>query len=528
MREGAWGRLRSTVPPVTFPAWTSFMTGTGPGQHGIFDFTRRVPGTYQIEFVNATYRRRPTIWRILSDAGRRVGVMGVPATYPPEPLNGFQISGFDAPVAVGIDRSFVYPPALYDEIRREVGEYRTTDFQEVRIGPGWHRMAYRSILDVLAVKQDIASYLLQREPWDCFMVLFGEADTVSHHFWLYHDPASPRYPVQPGLGEFGDAIRTVYRRLDEAVGALRALAPDASVLIVSDHGFGGAGDKAVYINRRLAECGLLRFRRRGITTVGADAAKRLALRLPAGLQERAFRLAGPWAGALESRSRFAGIDWAGTRAFSEEQNTNPGVWINAQRGEPQGTLPPDEYESTCDAAIEALTTWRDPVTGQAVVTRARRREDVYQGPYVADAPDIVVEFALDGGYSYAVQGSGGRPGPSVRVLDRSEHLGAKGQGMNGTHRPEGVLLLAGPGVRSGIQLHGARIIDVAPTALHLLGLPVPSYMDGRVLTEALTVDRPVTYVDVPLPEAGGRTPYSPAEEAVVDARLRALGYREDP
>jgi len=544
MRDGAWGRLRSTVPPVTFPAWTSFMTGVNPGQHGVFDFTRRIPGAYQVEFVNATHRRRPTLWCLLSDAGLRVGVMGVPATYPPEHLNGFQISGFDAPVAVGIDRTFVYPPELYDEIRREVGEYRTTDFQEVRIGPGWHRAAYRSILEVLAVKQDIAAYLLQREPWDCFMVLLGEADTVSHHFWLHHDPASPRHDPA-GAEEFGDAIRTVYRRLDEAVGALLALAPAAHVLIASDHGFGGAGDKAVYLNRRLAECGLLRFRRRGIVDSGTDAAKRLALRLPAGVQERLFRLAGPTAGALESRSRFAGIDWTGTRAFSEEQNTNPGVWINVRGRESQGTVPSGEYESARDAVIEALRTWRDPVTGRAVVALARRREEVYQGPYVGEAPDIVVEFALDvgrafqpargleslrheQGYSYAVQGSSGRPGPSVRVLDRSEYLGAKGRGMNGTHRPEGVLLLAGPDIRAGAHLQGAHITDVAPTVLHLLGLPVPSYMDGRVLKEVLTL------IQAPLSlqgrGAGGEgqppTPYTPAEEAAVAARLRALGYLE--
>ncbi len=529
MREGAWGRLRSTVPPATFPAWTSLMTGVNPGQHGIYDFTRRIPGTYQVEFVNATHRRVPTLWRILCDAGLRVGVMGVPATYPPEHLHGFQISGFDAPVAVGIDRSFVYPPELYDEIRQAVGEYRTTDFQEVRIGPGWHAMAYRSLLEVLAVKQAIAAYLLQREPWDCFMALFGEADTVSHHFWLHHDPASPRHLA--GAGEFGDAIRTVYRRLDEAVGALLALAPGAHVVIASDHGFGGAGAKAVHINRRLAECGLLRFRRRGIADAGTDAVRRLALRLPARVQERVFRRAGPWTGALESRRRFAGLDWAGTRAFSEEQNTFPGVWINQRGREPQGTVPADEYESARDAVIAALRAWRDPVTGQAVVAHAWRREEVYQGPYVSEAPDIVVEFALDHDYSYAVQGSGGRPGLSVRVLGRREYLGAKGPGMNGTHRPEGVLLLAGPGIRSSIHLSRAHITDVAPTILHLLGLPVPSYMDGRVLTEAL---RPPPSPPRTGEGKGGRgdgerlvsTPYTPAEEAAVAARLRALGYLE--
>ena len=112
MEGGAWGRLRSTVPPVTFPAWTSLATGTNPGRHGIFDFTQRVPGAYRVEFVNATFRRQPSVWRHLSKAGRRVGVMGLPAAYPPEAVNGFFISGFDSPVATGIDRSFVHPPKL--------------------------------------------------------------------------------------------------------------------------------------------------------------------------------------------------------------------------------------------------------------------------------------------------------------------------------------------------------------------------------------------------------------------------------
>lgn len=117
LREGSWGTLLSTVPPATFPAWSSFLTGLNPGRHGIFDFTRRKFGTYEVEFVNSTYRRGRSLFRIASEAGKRVGVIGVPATYPPEKVNGFLISGFDAPVATGIDPSFVYPRELFSEIR---------------------------------------------------------------------------------------------------------------------------------------------------------------------------------------------------------------------------------------------------------------------------------------------------------------------------------------------------------------------------------------------------------------------------
>ena len=97
MKNGAWGRLASILPPVTPPAWTSFMTGKNPGKHGIFHFLGARPGTYKLSYLNAASRRAKTIWRILSDAGYTVGTMNVPFTCPPEHLNGFQISGMDTP-----------------------------------------------------------------------------------------------------------------------------------------------------------------------------------------------------------------------------------------------------------------------------------------------------------------------------------------------------------------------------------------------------------------------------------------------
>src|SRR5438445_316217 len=121
MTRGTWGRLRSTVPPATFPAWTSLVTGVNPGRHGIFDFSARVPGTYRVRFVNGSHRRAPALWTRFSAAGRRVAVLTVPATYPPEPVAGVMVSGFDSPLATAIDGSFVHPRALYAEIQGPVG-----------------------------------------------------------------------------------------------------------------------------------------------------------------------------------------------------------------------------------------------------------------------------------------------------------------------------------------------------------------------------------------------------------------------
>ena len=171
--SSSYGPLSSTHPPSTFPAWTTFMTGKNPGKHGIYDFTQHREDVYGIQFVNSTFRKGKTLWQLLSECGKRVGVLGLPATYPPEPINGFLISGFDSPVTTGIDRSFTYPRELYGELKKKLGPYTITDFQELRIGKGWHEDALDKILSTLERKAAYANYLLKKESWDCFMVLFG-------------------------------------------------------------------------------------------------------------------------------------------------------------------------------------------------------------------------------------------------------------------------------------------------------------------------------------------------------------------
>src|SRR5438309_1167924 len=287
MAAGAWGPLRSTVPAATFPAWTSLVTGVNPGRHGVLDFTERVPGTYRVRFVNGSYRRVPALWTRLSAAGRRVAVLTVPATYPPEPTCGVMVSGFDSPLATAIDGSFVHPRALYRDIQRAVGRVPFADFQEVTTGPGWHARALARLLDGVARRTKLAAWLLARERWDALMVVFGESDTVAHHFWRFHDARSPRHAPGP----FASAIARVYEALDRAVGRLLAAAPrDTAVAIVSDHGSGGASDRVVHLNRRLEECGLLGFRRAAAGDRAARLVRTAALRaVPARLQGSLIR-----------------------------------------------------------------------------------------------------------------------------------------------------------------------------------------------------------------------------------------------
>jgi len=527
VRSGARGVLRSTTPPVTFPAWSSFMTGVNPGKHGIFDFTRRVPGTYEVAFVGSRERRVPTMWRALSEAGKRVAVLGVPTTYPPEPVNGIMVGGFDSPVATGIDGSFVYPRAFYEEMTRAVGPYAITDFQELTIGPGWHADALPKILRAIDRKRDLARYVLRREAWDCFMVLFGEADTASHHFWMFADPRSPRYDPAGGA-MFGDALRTVYRRLDDALAALLvALPADATVLVASDHGFGGAGTTVLHLNRWLAEQGWLAFRRgrRALGAKAARGARRLALAaLPRGVQERLVRRAGrDLARRLESWSRFGAIDMTRTRAFSEELNYAPSIWLNVRGRDPHGLIDDGgEYDRVADEISAALMTWRHPETGRPIVRRVHRRAELYRGPCVAEAPDLVIELALEDGYSFPCLPTTPSEPRSLRRLVAREHVAGKGGGMNGSHRPEGLWVLSGPGVAQSPSAE-ASIVDVAPSVLHLAGLAVPAWMDGRLLPGIVGAAR----VDA----GGPAVPIvadAPDHDAELRRRLHALGYLGEP
>jgi predicted AlkP superfamily phosphohydrolase/phosphomutase len=130
MKEGCAAPLPSTTPPVTFPAWSSFMTGLPPARHGIFDFTQKLPGQYRLRFVNATDRAAPSIFRRVSDVGESVLVLGMPASHPPEPVEGLLVCGFDAPVSTGTDEKSASDPALYREITATAGPWMRPELNE--------------------------------------------------------------------------------------------------------------------------------------------------------------------------------------------------------------------------------------------------------------------------------------------------------------------------------------------------------------------------------------------------------------
>ncbi len=520
--EGARAPLNSTTPPMTLPSWSSMLTGCNPGRHGIFDFVRKVPHEWALEFTNATHRAVPTLMRVLSERGMRAASVAVPTTWPPEAINGVVVSGFDGPVSTGIDASFCHPKSVYREIKDRFGGMKFADFQESNIGEGWHDAALDALLREIPRKQAIGEWLMSTERWDCLMLLFGESDTVSHHFWMFHDERSPRFQANASSRLKG-AVEAVYARLDEALGCLIDAAGPEHIAVVSDHGFGGAGTHALYLNRFLEEHGWLHYRRdvqvSGLGS-GSGLASKLraaaATRIPASLQGKVYRAVPDTVlGSLETQSRYGDLDLELTRAVSDEMNYAATIRLN---------LPEDALEERLAAFQELralLLEWE--VDGRKVVSDVYRREELYEGDRVKDSPEVIVELNLRDGYSYTLLPSARvQKGTTWRRLEPSEYPGGKGLGMNGTHRQHGVLALWGEGVRAG-ETVAAGMPDIAPTLLHLMGEAVPVHMDGSVLMAALEAGEAPKAAEAIV---DGRAPKSASEEEAeaIRARLERLGY----
>lgn len=497
--NGAAMPLRGLTPPITYPAWTTCVTGVNPGLHGLVDFTEMIPGKYALRFMNSRDRAAPALWNILSGAGKRVCVLGVPGSYPPEPVNGILAAGFDSPVSDAMDRSFVYPRSVYPILR----EWHFAEFQEHRITSRWYPEALRSLESKIRIKEAIALDLLLSEPWDFFMVVFGEADTVSHHFWPLEDPGSPRRSEDMAVPQH--PIRSIYERLDAVVGRIMEhVDAETLVLVVSDHGFGGADNKALHINNYLAENGWLRFK----AGTGSLLKKAVLRWAPVRGRGRLFRLFRKYAEKAESRSRFGGIDWRHTRAWSDELDYFPSVRLNLAGREPSGIVAPD----TCKMVIMELCALLEGLPG---VAKAYPRAEVYTGPHVAKAPDIVLDLDWEGGYRHSCTRA--RGGPVIESLPPARWPGGKEAGCSGVHKNPAFLA-----VNRKIETEAPGLLDIAPTVLAYLDTPGPDMEGVPLFSGEGSRGAPASTEWTPLP---GKA-YTKEEEQLLEERMRILGYFE--
>lgn len=516
--RGAQGELTTIIPPYTPVAWPSIMSGHNPGQHGVFDFMYRdthEPG-FKISFYNRSHVDARFIWQLVGDQGRKVGVMNIPMTYPPEPVNGFIVTGLMTPPETG----YTYPPELADELEREVGEYLITE-----------RNLYTSDLDALLDelftvvdrRADAVDHLMATKDWDLFIVVFTSTDVACHQYWKYIDPTHPDYTPE-GAEKYGDAILRVFQRIDDHLPRLLAhLDDDDYAFVLSDHGFGTLHN-FIYANSILMRLGLLRFKRHpwamllslmfkvGLTPLNVY---RLMHRLNMGSandRRRRKKVRNMMKMAFLS---FDDVDWSRTQAYALGNFGQ--LYLNVKGREPQGIIEPGEqYERVRDEIIEKLRAFRDPRSGKQVLGKILKKEEVYTGKYLDVAPDVLY-FPADerdmvfGKYEF---------GSNV-VVDPAF-------ATSGQHKMNAVFAAAGPGIQPGATVQAGEVLDWAPTLLYALGLPIPEDMDGRVLTEvfdpAFLEQHPIQYTDATDATTGQKQRFSEEDEDKIRDRLQGLGY----
>jgi predicted AlkP superfamily phosphohydrolase/phosphomutase len=524
LRErGAWGSLWSTIPFVTAPAWTSFATGKHPGKHGLFDWRLPLRGNDTFRrFANASHIQEPRFWELLANAGRRVGLLNVPMTYPPRPTNGFIVSGMLTP---SLQHHFAEPRALEETLREIPGfqiDLRMAHYDDGNVGK-----FVQDLSRMTRARFEAARLLVERYDPDLFMIVSIGPDRIQHIYWHILDPQHPRHDSGKAA-RLAPLLKQWYCELDSLIGQLIASRPSETLTIVmSDHGFGPAV-KRIDLNRWLASEGFLNFNGREFQKrrwqFYVDALLRRNKRLHKLLSTAKKLLLGSGDMPLNERSLTVAslIDRCNSQAYSGT-STEQGIWINLAGREPRGVVQADKgYELVRDQIMAKVTGIRDPDTDQQVVSRACRREDVYEGGRIADAPDIILTLADGYEVGVGIMLLGSR---FIFPVDGHYLLGS------GNHRRDGVFIIEGPGVQPGRAASDKSIVDLAPTILHLMGHPIPGDIDGSVMTDifkpAFSETHPVITSGVEKTQAGADdsdSVFTEEDERTVYERLAGLGY----
>ena len=518
IENGSSGILQSTIPPVSPAAWSTFITGKNPGLHGIYDFFDIWPNTYKLRILNASMRKGKSFWKYAEEAGKRVCLINVPFTFPPEKVNGIMISGMDTP---SYDSDFIYPVELKEELVKNTGKYRVdTHISDIK---NYEKMNEDELLDVfkehvfeqIDIHARAALYLMKKEEWDIFVIVFTSADRSQHHYWKFY---------QRNEGALSKVISQVYEKIDSCIGEiLKESLPDTNIIIMSDHGAGPI-ERVVVLNNWLKERGYLATRgenrKPDLKIKIYRAAKRL---FPTEIKKKLKSMFPEMKSKLSSFLILSGIDWNKTKAFAE--GFYGSIYINTSNGRPLGTVRSEDYDFVCNKIIEELKDLIDPKTGIKPVKEAYRKKDIYFGDSIDSAPDIVIQPVR--GYQFV--GDFMRLQHAGSLKEKEVFMDALRTRVSGTHTPEGILIMQGDSIKKGEKITGAEIGDLPVTILGLLGIPIPEDMSGRFLKDILNKTSKVKYI------SGGEAPqessvgqdvrvYTEKEEEAITKQLRNLGY----
>jgi len=419
-RSWAWGELRSSIPYLSPPAWTTAVTGVNPGKHAIFDFQRRLPGQQVVVNETAASRRAQPIWNMLRDSGLRSLVLNIPMTDPPDEMNGLCIAGFPHLDATG----FTYPP----ELEQKLAGYEL-ERMELHLIAGKEDSLLASYMRGIETRKRIVLDWLADESFDMIWAVFTETDRIQHTFWIFMDPENPSFD-SAAAARYGGAIHDFWVAQDRALGEiLAAVAPEAAVLVLSDHGFAP-----------------LRYELR----------LQNLLRLPESpLTER------------EANS-----------VYSYDPADACRIYIARRGRDPNSPWSAEEANRIRDKVAGLLRHVADPRTGQPICAEVRTGEELFHGTYAEKGPDLVVVPSA----GYLVTEGDRSGGPGAVLVPHSPTVSAWHK-MNGIYALRGQAIV--PGRRDGQGGRPFTLTDIVPTVLYLLDQPVPQGLDGTVMTPAI-------------------------------------------
>ena len=488
--QGTWARLQTTADIVHVSAWPSIFTGTTPDKHGLYHAYVMQPGQQGPLRPRPDQSPFPFLWKLLSDQGKRCVIMDAFMTCPLQHFNGTQIvewgtwSWFWEPT--------ITPAALKKDMQKKFGPYPAEDHSKVMTPPDCEGFRQR-LLAAVGKKTQVVKWLLERDEWDLFLVVFGETHPAGHYFWHLHDPSYIACPPG-GAGTLQYALRDIYIALDQALGELlQSVDKNTTILLVSGDGMGPNYSGSHILNDLLIRMGLLRMQSRNGHASGeqregsgesrqgrTDFLSTLRHLVPVSWRIAVSQTLLPHhvKEKLSLRWLTAGMVWDQTRAFLIA-NANEGyVRINLKGREPQGTVEPGkEYESLCQAIYQTAKSMVNPATGKTAARAVHKTDDMYHGPCRSLMPDIIINWNNEAQVTTELLTE------KYGLVCSNEPGFALNPYYTGNHRPNAFTLALGPDISRGAVLEGVSILDLAPTILSCFGIEPPAYMDGKVRRE---------------------------------------------
>jgi len=442
MREGSYGYLESVIPTLTVPAWNCLATGKNPGKIGCFGFVQKAYGTYDFRFPSSLVKKANNIWDILSDHGKKVFVFNAPNIQYAYKINGYMVAG---PLCISEER-LTYPASLRKDLDKINYEGDINDLYELN---RLNDCELSERLKEITEKHFNALFHFLDKKWDFGFIVFSELDRVQHRFWERKKILLSHY-------------QNIDRKLKVLLDKLERENGETTVIIVSDHGFGD-NKRIFFINEWLSKRKLLEVRKTSvvklITVLSSILRKFNLFRIVISVMK--LPILKPLYLYTSQQTEKVDVVWNKTKAFS--YGTWGSIYINLSGREPQGVVKEEEYEQLRSEIIERL---------KEISVKAHRREEIYSGEYLKLAPDIIVETD---DYVNSI---------SSRVFYGKEFR----EGVGGNHRRiNGTFIARGPHIKENFEIK-AKIYDIAPTILHIFGIPIPKDMDGRVLKEIFKGD----------------------------------------